>query len=172
MDEKSRNLVYCTKLRSSSISPNESVSLPVKKSIFSSLQINHEESFTTQNLNKNCFLEEENLSESSISVHSGVVTVDTSIGNTEYFVFKNVFASHLQDSCNKDCSSEMVELENCIQQAILTGNDEISSIDSISVISGGSISIENFQDSTLGQFFPIHLYFEQPCSKWEPLFFF
>ncbi len=164
MDEKTRNLVSCTKLQSSSINPNEPIS--VKKSIFSSLQINNEES--NENLNKNCFLEAEDLSESSISVHSGVVTVDTSIGNTEYFVFKNVFASHLQDSCNKDCSSEMVELENCIQQAILTGNDEISSIDSISVISGGSISIENFQDSTPGQFFQDHLYFEQPCSKRVP----
>jgi hypothetical protein len=154
MNEKTRSVVSCTKLRSSSISPDESVSLPVKKSIFSSLQINHEESFATENLNKSsCFLEEENLSESSISVHSGVVTVDTSIGNTEYFVFKNVFASHLQDTCNKDCSSEMVEFENCIQQAIQTGNDEISSIDSISVISGGSISIENFQGSMPGQFF-------------------
>jgi hypothetical protein len=153
MDENTTTVVSCTKLRSASTSPGEPTS--VKKSIFSSSQITNEESFKNENLNKNYFLEAESLSESSISVHSGVVTVDTSIDNAEYFVFKNVFASHVQDTCNKDCSSEMVELENCIQQAILTGNDEISSIDSISVISGGSISIENFQGSTPGQFFPL-----------------
>ena len=158
MSETSRAIALL-KIRNFSISSAESKTICIneiptthQQSLFASSQINIDESFTNEHFSKSCFFEEENSSEESISIPSGVVTVDTSVGNTDYFVFKENFEkSEAQDSDHERCrnkfSFEMVEIGDCLRPDILS-----EEVDSVSVISCGSISIENFQGASSGQY--------------------